>query len=201
VYEHRAIAQALWQGRGSIADAAKILKCSPQTIWVALELTPMLREIVSDCDGLIFDIAYQTLCHYLEIGDLSASIFMLRRLWPKYGHPDVTGELKGADLAPIKKNSVDPEDLRGKPKVYTDEVIAHALLQGRGIVSEAAKILKCCRRTICEAIGQRPMLGAIMWQCESRIFDLAYGNLWHYVEIGNLKASIFMLELLRPEFD
>jgi hypothetical protein len=201
IYTDGAIAHALCEGRGIPTAAAKILKCSRQTICDALERSPMLKEIIWECEGLIYDIAYQNIRHHVQIGDLSASIFMVRRLWPKFGHSNAGDELKSADLIPIKIKRVGEDDLSGKPKVYTDETIAHALWQGYGIVSEAAKILKCSRRMICSALERSPVLRKIMWECEEQIFDIAYENLRHYVQIGNLTAAIFLDQLLRPRFN
>ena len=201
VYTDDAIARALWEeGHGNLSAAAKILKCSRRTICDALGRSSMLREIKWECEGRIYDIAYQTIFHYVEMDDLSASIFMVRKLWPKFGCPNAGDELKGADVAVIKTKSVDIDDLGGKPKVYTDDAIAHALWEGHGIISEAAKILKCSRRTICDALARSPMLQKIIWKCERQIFNIAYENLCRYVEIGNLTAANFLVRLLGPKF-
>jgi hypothetical protein len=199
IYTDGAIAHALCEGRGIPTEAAKILKCSRQTICDALGRSPMLREIIWECEGLIFDIAYQTRRHLVQIGDLKASIFMVRRLWPKFGRSNAGDELKSADLIPIKIKRVGEDDVSGKPKVYTDETIAHALWEGYGIVSEAAKILKCSRRMICNSLERSPVLRKIMSECEGQIFDIAYENLCHHVEMGNLTAAIFIYRLLKPE--
>jgi hypothetical protein len=158
----------------------------------------MLREIIWECEGLIFDIAYRYLCQYVQVGDLRVSIFMVRRLWPKFSRANAGDELKSAWLTPIEINNVDEDNLGGKP---TDEGIAHALWEGYGIISEAAKILKCSRRTICDALGRSPMLREIIRECEGQIFDTAYENVCHYVEKGNLTAAIFLYRLLQPKFD
>jgi hypothetical protein len=191
-YTDKAIAQALWKRRGNISEAAKILKCSPQTICAALGCGRMLREVTWEYEGQIFDIAYQTLRRYVQMGDLSASIFVVRQLWPQFGRSDAGDGLNSAVLALIKTKRDDDED---NLKVYTDETIAHALWEGYGIISEAAKILKCSRRTICNALARSPMLREIIWVYEGKIFDIAYKNVLHYAEMDNLTAIFFLLRL------
>src|SRR5437870_9009146 len=78
IYTEKAIAYALCEGRGIVSAAAKILGCARQTIRDALAHSPMLRQIMSGCEGPTFDIAYQTLRRRVQIGDSSASMHLVR---------------------------------------------------------------------------------------------------------------------------
>ena len=141
----------------------------------------------------MFDIAYKILRRYVEIGDLNASMFIYRQLWLKFDR--LNEGLNISVVAPIKANSIDEDNLDGKPKAYTDKTIARALREGAGNISEAAIILECSRQRICNALGRSPMLREIVWDFEWRIYDIAYGNLVHYVEIDNWTAITFLLRL------
>lgn len=86
---------------------------------------------------------------------------------------------------------------RGKPpgrqKFWTDRKIAAALVQGRGVITEAAKILaksygrKCVRQTIANLVNDSPELLELAIQSREALVDLCESGIIRRAEAGDQK--------------
>jgi len=74
-----------------------------------------------------------------------------------------------------------------------DKQIAEAILAGKGIVSEAARILDCHRTSLYDHIKANPELQAVLDEAREVTLDVAENHLMKLIESDNYNAIRFYL--------
>lgn len=81
----------------------------------------------------------------------------------------------------------------GKPPQYTVAQVKEAILQSRGIVSVAARMLKCDRRTIYKYMDRHPELEQAREDARENLIDYAESKLVERIADSDIKAIMFYL--------
>ncbi|MBL4836185.1 MAG: hypothetical protein JKY34_01295 [Kordiimonadaceae bacterium] len=76
---------------------------------------------------------------------------------------------------------------------YSVETVSIALIEARGVQTEAAKLLGCDRCTVAEYIKRYPELKAVVSEAKETLIDLAEAGLGDHVKDRNLKAIMYVL--------
>lgn len=76
---------------------------------------------------------------------------------------------------------------------YTDAQLIAALRKKHGLISQAAKMLRCNAQTIYNRMDTVPEVRMVIEECRSEVVDLAEEKLIKHIKQGNLKAVTYML--------
>jgi len=83
--------------------------------------------------------------------------------------------------------------MMGNKKVYTDEMIAEALIKSDGFITYAANLLGCHYATIRRAIKDSPFVAECLKVTKEANLDIAETNLLVAIKESNLDAIKFYL--------
>jgi hypothetical protein len=96
-------------------------------------------------------------------------------------------------------NELDVRRPPPKEIMFTDDVIADALTQGRGLIGPAARALGCHRDTIRRALKRNPALQQHRKNCLGTLADVAVANIGAAVDAGDQKATYLVADHLAGE--
>ena len=96
-----------------------------------------------------------------------------------------------------------------RPQAFTQEQVAEALTEARGMLTTAALNLGCAPSTIYDYLKRYPDLDEVLSEARESALDFAESKLMDAIEDGNLTAIIFFLKTRgksrgyseRPEYD
>lgn len=101
-YSDERIEQALTRARGMVYVAARILKCSPNTIKARLAKSEHLQRVQKEESEILLDVAELKLIEAVERGEWWAIKYTLSTLGKSRGYTTRTEVAGGNDQQPIK---------------------------------------------------------------------------------------------------
>lgn len=101
----------------------------------------------------------------------------------------------GTALIPYPGN---PEPRKPKPR-FTEEIIAEGLRRSQGIVSDAAKIIGCSRRTVTEALRNSAYLREVRDHSIGVVFDMSVKGIAKRALLGDPNDQRFFVRTWGPQ--
>ena len=81
-----------------------------------------------------------------------------------------------------------------RPQRFTEEHVAQAVTEAKGILTIAAQNLGCSKSTVYEYLERYPSLKGVLSDARESAIDFAESALFKAIEGGNVTAMIFYLK-------
>ncbi len=87
-----------------------------------------------------------------------------------------------------------PKKRGHRPQRFTEEHVAQAVTEAKGILTIAARNLGCSKSTVYEYLERYPSLKGVLAEARESAIDFVESALMKAIEAGNLTAIIFFLK-------